>query len=168
MKGYKAFYFDLSCRPFASYPMMYEVGKAYDIPGEPVLCKKGFHFCEELPYVYVWYCQTFDIRVCEVEATGFILTDTNLPKCVTNRIKIVRELEPNEILYTVHKGDLPALISFDYNLMVSLETFYQRPDRYILWGDGCSLVNIRTPSEHELPELRARADEWWRLLGGHR
>lgn len=166
MKGYKAFLFDLSCRPLVIYHMMYEVGKTYEFPEKPALCEKGFHFCEELPYVYVWYCQAFDIRVCEIEATGTILTETDPPKCVTNRIKIVRELEPKEILDTVHKGDVPDLNNFEYNLTVSLGTFYQRPEKYILWGSTHAPTTLRMPSEAEIPQLRERADRWWDLLGG--
>ena len=164
MKGYKAFLFDLSCRPFAGYPMKYEVGKTYEIPEEPVLCKKGFHFCEELPHVYIWYCTTFDIRVCEIEATGTILTETDPPKCVTNRIRIGRELEPKEILAIIRKGGLRVPLNFEYDLMDSLRTFYQRPEKYILWGNPHSSKTSRTPSETEISQLRERADKWWDLL----
>ena len=129
MKGYKAFYFDLSCRPLAAPPMLYESGKTYEIPGEPVPCKKGFHFCEELPHVYTWYCETFDIRVCEVEAMGTILMETDPPKCVTNRIRIGRELTPKEILETIRKGGLRVRPNFEYYLTGSLRAFYQRLER---------------------------------------
>ena len=166
MKGYKAFYFDLSCRPFTAYPMMYEIGKTYEIPGEPVLCKKGFHFCEELPHVYIWYCKAFDIRVCEIEAAGTVLTETDPPKCVTNRIRIGRELEPKEILDTIRKGGPRVPLNFEYDLTDSLRAFYQWPDRYLLWGDRYSPAGLRTPSETEIPWLRERADEWWDLLNG--
>ncbi len=43
MKGYKAFNPDLTCRD-----MQYEVGKSYSMDEEPMLCKRGFHFCETI------------------------------------------------------------------------------------------------------------------------
>lgn len=39
--GYKGFDKDLKCRD-----TQYEPNKEYQVSGEPELCAKGFHFCE--------------------------------------------------------------------------------------------------------------------------
>ena len=41
VKGYKVFNPDWTCRGF-----QYQVGKCYEIPEKPVVCKRGFHFCK--------------------------------------------------------------------------------------------------------------------------
>ena len=43
MRGYKVFKPDWTCRD-----MQYEVGKSYEMTDEPVICERGFHFCEKL------------------------------------------------------------------------------------------------------------------------
>ena len=41
MKAFKGFNLDLTCRGF-----QYEEGKTYELDGEPKLCNRGFHACE--------------------------------------------------------------------------------------------------------------------------
>ena len=43
VKGYKAFNPDWTCKKFK-----YEVGKTYEMNEMPVICERGFHFCENL------------------------------------------------------------------------------------------------------------------------
>ena len=43
MRGYKAFNKDMTCRHF-----QYEVGGKYESDEELQICKRGFHFCENL------------------------------------------------------------------------------------------------------------------------
>ena len=52
--SYKAFSAHFKCRDF-----QFEVGKTYEIEGEPVLCKRGFHSCQEPQNVLLYYT---DIR----------------------------------------------------------------------------------------------------------
>lgn len=99
MKGYKAFSPNLTCRK-----MKYEVGKSYSMDEEPVLCKRGFHFCETIASCSRYYgLFGTDNRVCEIEASGTIIHGND--KCVTNRLLVVRELSRIEInrgIYTGH------------------------------------------------------------------
>lgn len=92
MKGYKAFDGNFKCRGF-----QYEVGQTYTIDEYPIMCRRGFHFCQ-LPVSVVNYynwinndCQ--DMRFAEVEAYGAL---TEGDKSVTDKIKIVREITREE------------------------------------------------------------------------
>ena len=86
MIGYKAFNKDLNCRGF-----QYEIGKTYSIEGLPILCEKGFHFCENIADTYRYYPMSDNTRICKVEAIGEIVTEDNIKYC-TNKIKILEEI----------------------------------------------------------------------------
>ena len=97
MKGYKGFNANLSCRGF-----QYEVGKVYEMDDLPIICERGFHFCERLSDVLAFYCDPSS-RYCEVEAFGEITWDNNpfesrIKKYATNKIKILRELTIDDIV----------------------------------------------------------------------
>jgi len=90
VKGYKMFNADWTCRGFK-----YEVGKTYTHKGEISLCAEGFHFCKELTQCFKFYdCVTWN-KIAEVEALGKVIEGDK--KCVTNKIKIVREIPFDEI-----------------------------------------------------------------------
>lgn len=97
MKGYKVFNPDWTCRGF-----QYEVGKTYEIEDTPILCEKGFHFCERLVDCFSYYKFAPDDRVAEIEAFGKVVGDDH--KFCTNKITIVRELFLDEVLQTVNTG----------------------------------------------------------------
>ena len=86
MIGYKALNQDLTCRGF-----QYEIGKTYSIEGLPILCEKGFHFCNNIKDTYRYYPMKESIRICKVEAIGEVVTDDNVKYC-TNKIKILEEI----------------------------------------------------------------------------
>ena len=86
MIGYKAFNQDLTCRGF-----QYEIGKTYSIKGLPILCQKGFHFCENIADTYRYYPMSDNTRICKIEAIGEIVTENNIKYC-TNKIKILEEI----------------------------------------------------------------------------
>lgn len=98
MKGYKGFDKDLKCRGF-----QYEIGKEYEHKGEIELCKEGFHFCKSIIDVKDYYDITDEnCRLCEIEAIGEVIEGDD--KCVTNKIKIIREISKEEMYVLVNEG----------------------------------------------------------------
>lgn len=126
MKGYKGFNEDLTCHGF-----QYEVGNIYEIEGKPLICKRGFHFCEKLEDVFEYYDiaydnenEKFSKRFCEVEALGDIITKYN--KSCTNKIKIIRELS---------EKDICKILNVDYDTLVKYKKdFNDRRINQILYG----------------------------------
>lgn len=91
MTGYKGTNRDMKCRDF-----QYEIGKTYEIEGEPILCCRGFHFCKSLKDVFNYYLLTKGNRFFEIEADDDS-TITGSDKCVTSCIKIIREISPTAL-----------------------------------------------------------------------
>ena len=101
MKGYKGTDKDMKCRGFP-----FEIGKKYTIEGKIEICKRGFHFCENLYDVFGYYERNNENRFFEVEAEE--PCETNGNKTVTAAIKLVRELtliEVNRTIYGNGYGD---------------------------------------------------------------
>ena len=93
MKAYKAFNPDMTCRGF-----QYEIGKTYEIKGEPIMCARGFHACLSLETVFRYYSPYKKPILCEVEVLGDVVHGRFFDdKVVTNKIKIVRELTEDEV-----------------------------------------------------------------------
>lgn len=101
MKGYKVFNPDWTCRGFR-----YEIGKTYKHEGEIEICKEGFHFCEKLIDCFNYYPFDPQNKVAVIDATGEVIKHTEylFSKCVTNEIKIVRELSWYEVLDIINIG----------------------------------------------------------------
>lgn len=99
VKGYKVFNPDWTCRGF-----QYQVGKYYEIPEKPVVCERGFHFCKNLLDCYEHYRFDENNKVAEVTAYGDIDIDEYEKKYCTNKIKIEKELNWNEVLNMVNTG----------------------------------------------------------------
>ena len=99
MKGYKVFNSDWTC--YGGF--QYEIGKTYEIAEEPILCKRGFHFCRNLSDCFRYYKFDPENKVAEVEASGAMVTK-NGRKYVANKITIVRELSWQEVLELVNTG----------------------------------------------------------------
>ena len=90
MRGYKLMESNMTCLGF-----QYEVGKEYSLEGEMVICKNGFHFCEN-PFDCLGYYNNINgnKRLFLVEATGEVITKDD--KSVTNKIKIIEEIKDIE------------------------------------------------------------------------
>lgn len=91
MIGYKAAY-NYVCKD-----MNIRVGDTYSIDGELILCKNGFHYCNNAKDVLNYYAYNQRFNLFEIEDLG---SDRifDRDKVVTNKIKIVREIiSPNEI-----------------------------------------------------------------------
>ena len=98
VKGYKAFEKDLTCRGF-----QYEIGKEFEHKGTIGLCESGFHFCKKIVDILSYYnLNNEDIRLCEIEATGKVIEGDD--KCVTDKIKIIREISKEEMYEIGNEG----------------------------------------------------------------
>ena len=98
MKGYKGFNKDMTCRGF-----QYEIGKEYEMKEQIELCKRGFHFCKKIADIQNYYnIQENDVILCEIEALGEIQEGDD--KCVTNKIKILREISKEEMYLLGNEG----------------------------------------------------------------
>ncbi len=108
MNGYKGMNKYMICKGFA-----YELGETYTFDGNIALCSQGFHFCKNLHDVFD-YCSPNDSgnRFFEVEALGNIIEGTN--KCVTSRIKIIRELSKVEVNRTLYGNGNDWGLEYEY------------------------------------------------------
>jgi hypothetical protein len=93
MTGYKAFNKDLQCTPNGTV-FQFEIGKWYEVEGELVECKNGFHFCQSMSGVWCYYNKP-NTRICKIEARDIL--DTKVEpgsdhKRVCRMIKITEEL----------------------------------------------------------------------------
>ena len=99
MKGYKVFNPDWTCRD-----MQYEVGKTYEMKETPIICERGFHFCERVVDCFEYYRFDSNNKVAEIEAFGELDFEEDENKHCTNKIKIIRELNWHEVLDLVNTG----------------------------------------------------------------
>jgi len=90
MKGYKVFDKNWRCLNF-----QYEVGKTYVHKGTLLLCRSGFHFCIKLVDCFRYKEFSPDRKVAEVEALGEVVEEEG--KCVTDKLRIVREIPWEEV-----------------------------------------------------------------------
>lgn len=100
MRGYKGMESDMTCRGF-----QYEIGKEYHTDGKIKLCKKGFHFCKNLKYVFDFYEKNERNRFFEVEGN---VVESDGVKYVADELHIVRELtaeEVNKCYYNDFRGE---------------------------------------------------------------
>ena len=102
IKGYKVFGPGWICNP-AGTPFRYAVGETYEMEEVPIVCKRGFHFCERAVDCFNYYCFDPKNKVAEIEALGDI--DSNGNKSCTNKIHIIREISWQEILDLVNTGN---------------------------------------------------------------
>ena len=86
MIGYKLMESDMTCKGF-----QYKVDEEYFLEDKLVICKNGFHFCEN-PFDCLKYYDNIegDKRLFLVEVLGKVITEDD--KSVTNKIKIVEEI----------------------------------------------------------------------------
>ena len=177
MKGYKAFYFDMSCRPTLNNSVKYVVGETFEIDEPIILCCRGFHFCPRMPDVYRHYPARFDTRICEVEALGSLepkccwkrdsdggivsRPSSHSEKLATDKLYIARELTPAEI-----KGKLDREVYIDTcletleEILASIRDFRESPETWELF-DG---YHWSYDPNNSLKELHDRADLWEKAL----
>ena len=98
VKGYKVFNSDWTCGGF-----QYKVGETFVHNGDIEICGSGFHFCRKAIDCFYYCGFNSNDKVAEVEAVG--LVETQGEKSVTDKIKIVREIEWQELLTIVNEGN---------------------------------------------------------------
>lgn len=92
--GYKGF--DSKLRGMG---MQFEVGKIFEVDGDPKTVRNGMHFCTEPFGVFDYYPRRCDNRYCIVEALGQISTDNNLnTRASTNKMRIIEEISEDEMV----------------------------------------------------------------------
>lgn len=101
VKGFKVFNPDWSCNPNGK-PFQYAVGGTYEEDVIPMVCDRGFHFCEKAADCFNYYQFNPENKVAEVLALGEV--DTDGTKSCTNKIQIVREILWAELLEIVNTG----------------------------------------------------------------
>lgn len=97
--GFKVFNPDWTCRGF-----QYEVGKTYEMDGQPACCGKGFHFCLDAADCFDYYKFNPENKAAEVYAFGEVDYSQDDTKCCTDKIKIIREIPWDEVLRIVNTG----------------------------------------------------------------
>ena len=101
VKGFKVFNPDWTCNPNGK-SFQYAVGGTYEEDVKPMVCDRGFHFCEKAADCFNYYKFNPENKVAEVLALGEV--DTNGTKSCTNKIQIVREIPWAELLEIVNTG----------------------------------------------------------------
>lgn len=101
VKGFKVFNPDWTCNPNGK-PFQYAVGGTYEEDVKPMVCDRGFHFCEKAADCFNYYQFNPENKVAEVLALGEV--DTDGTKSCTNKIQIVREIPWTELLEIVNTG----------------------------------------------------------------
>ena len=92
--GYKGF--DSKLRGMG---MQFEVGKTFEVDGDPKNVRNGMHFCTEPFGVFDYYPRRCGNRYCIVEALGQISTDNNLnTRASTNKMRIIEEISEDEMV----------------------------------------------------------------------
>lgn len=111
MRGYKAL--DQDMEAIYGNGMQFELGKSYSIKGDVIPCHNGFHFCQYIENLNIYY-SIKNSRIFEIEADGEIIKHDD--KYVAEKIRLVRELTKKEIKdYFIQKqGGLVK--SRDYNI----------------------------------------------------
>lgn len=92
--GYKGF--DSKLRGMG---MQFEVGKTFEVNGDPKTVRNGMHFCTEPFGVFDYYPRRCGNRYCIIEALGQISTDDSLnTRASTNKMRIIEEISEDEMV----------------------------------------------------------------------
>ena len=92
--AYKGFNADMTCLDF-----QYKEGETYEIKGEPIICKRGFHAClNPLDCLGYYYGQIGkDVVFHEVYLEGVLDSGSEDSKVVARKITIDREISLSEM-----------------------------------------------------------------------
>ena len=94
VEGYKATNYDMTCRD-----VQFEMNKVFTTEDEPVLCKKGFHFCKDIHDVaqFYYYGRIFKVRAYVKKSLwnkpiNDLWSDFDGSKYVAKSIEFIEEL----------------------------------------------------------------------------
>lgn len=88
--GYKATY-NYICRK-----KKYKVGQTYSMKESPIICERGFHFCQKASDVLNYYEYNSEFKLLLVKSLGDV--DVCYDKVSTNKIEILSEItDPDEL-----------------------------------------------------------------------
>ena len=90
-KGFREKNGKLYCRD-----MEFKIGEIAEVPGKPIICKNGIHFCWNLNDINLYYNLRRSV-ICEVEPLGDIVAEPDGEQCCTNRLKVIRILSKEEV-----------------------------------------------------------------------
>ena len=138
MRGYKFMESDMTCNGF-----QYEIGKEYSLEDKLVICRNGFHFCEN-PFDCVGYYNNINDnkRLFLVEALGEVITEGN--KSVTNKIKILEEITDVEKFFDDYISKSDCISKSD---SVRISIFQKLSEEFI--GKHKDKVNWIYISKHQ-------------------
>lgn len=132
MKGYKVFNPDWTCRGF-----QYKVCETYKMDDFPLLCKRGFHFCQKLKNCFRYYPSCKDVKIAEVEALGDVKINPyeDVSKFCTNKIKILREIPFEDLIIDTEEKiiHLKTLIDYDFEYL-SRDDIREVNEDVVLYG----------------------------------
>lgn len=81
------------------------IGQEYIYEGKIEICRSGFHACTELIDCFKYYAPVPWNKIAEVELSGKILLYKEDSKKCANKIKIIKELNWEEILNDISGGN---------------------------------------------------------------
>ena len=139
--GIKGFDKDLKCRNY-----QFRIGKTFEEDLTPKLCGRGFHYCQTLSDVFQYYPNKNGNRFCVIEVLGKV--ESGVDKCCTNKIKIVRELNRDEICSGITQEELGRkLREMNDNGFIIGGSFALKAHGYIIDRDLSDIDLITTNSD---------------------
>ena len=133
MFGYKGFNKDFQC----INGFQYEVGKTYELEDDIQVCHRGFHFCDN-PLEVLKYYPPNTSRYAIVKAIGDIQHDAwwNGKHC-TDKITIVREITPEELVEIPGKAYLKKTVEYSHS---DYSSAMSKGDLGIAISTGCQSI----------------------------
>lgn len=128
-KGYKATH-NYRCRD-----QTYKVGQEYKLEYKPVVCERGFHYCQEAKDVLSYYYYLSSFKLLEIEDMNPEGSDHRCDKSSSNHIRIIREISD--------KSELMSLLQIECIQHENVEQFVYFCDstKFIVTFDLVNRIN---------------------------
>jgi len=140
VKGYKATY-NYKCRN-----QIFEVGQEYKIDKKPIVCNRGFHYCENAINVLSYYNFLSCFKLLEIEDLSNETAKETIfgEKSCTNHIKITREIIGQELLDLLEFeiiNDCGTIKTFKNNKFYPCTSYTSQE---ISWDFNCDMDTVGT------------------------